>query len=165
MKILVAYYSQSGNTEKIANAIFTELKDEDISLQKITDVDVSTIASYDLIFVGSPVHAGAFPKPVKPFLKGIPDKVQTKFASFYTYGVPIPSFYTNYERKLNKQSTKNGLSLIGVFKCLGEHKALDLLEKVDVNAAEKARVESKGHPNEQDIEAAIQFAKEMKNKC
>jgi len=165
MKILVTYYSKSGNTEKIANAIHTELKDEDISIKNITDVDVSTIPTYDLIYIGTPVHAGGFAKPVKSFLKAIPDNVGTKFASFYTYGVPIPSFYERIEKKLNKQSVRNGLSLMGVFKCLGEHRALDLLAKVDVAAAEKARVESKGHPDEKDIEAAKQFAKEIKNKC
>ena len=165
MKILVTYYSKSGNTEKIANAIYTELKDEGITLQNVTEMDVSTIESYDLIFIGSPVHAGTYPKHVKPFFKAIPENCKTKFASFYTYGVPIPSFYERYEKKLNKQSTKNGLSLIGIFKCLGEHRALDLLEKVDLAAAEKARVESKDHPNEEDIANAKNFAREIANKC
>ncbi len=164
MKILVTYYSQSGNTEKIANAIFTELKDEDIILQKITDVDVSTLGSKDLIFIGSPVHAGAFPKQLKEFLKELPENTSTKIASFYTYGVPIPSFYDKFGKKVEKQVTKKGLSIIGEFCCLGEHRALHLLEKVSPEAAEKAKIESAGHPDEKDINAAKLFAKEIKKK-
>ena len=165
MKILVTFYSQSGNTEKIANAIYSELKDEDATIQSTKDVDVSTLSSNDLIFIGSPVHAGGFPKPIKEFLKTLPENASTKIASFYTYGVPIPSFYDKFGKKVGKQVMKRGLNLVGEFCCLGEHRALNLLEKVSPEAAEKAKVESKGHPDEKDIEAAKQFAKEIKSKC
>ena len=161
MKILIAYYSESGNTEKIARAIGDELKDHDVHVKKATDVQTDSLKSYDLMFLGSPVHVGAFPKKFKTFLKEIPEKIESKMASFFTYGVPIPDFYKKYEPKISKIAQKSGLEFLGTFKCLGEHHFLHMLEKINKDAAEKARIESKGHPNEEDIKNAKKFASEI----
>ena len=80
-KILVAYFSKTGNTEKIANAIFESLKGEKV----ITRInEVSAIDSFNLIFVGFPVHSHSVPLKVENFLKRIsPGK---KVALFSTHG-------------------------------------------------------------------------------
>ena len=164
MKILIAYYSESGNTEKIALAIKEELKDHDVDIKKATEIQGESLKDYNLMFVGSPVHAGGFPKKYKTFLKEIPEGLDTKVASFFTYGVPIPGFYQKYESKIEKTTQKSGLNFLGTFKCLGEHRALHILEKVDKNAAEKAKVESKGHPNDMDVANAKNFVREILTK-
>ncbi|MFC1978144.1 flavodoxin family protein [Chloroflexota bacterium] len=53
MKILVAYMSKSGNTKKVAEAIFEEISDEK-ELKTVDEVD--SIAGYELTFLGFPIH-------------------------------------------------------------------------------------------------------------
>jgi flavodoxin len=48
LKTLVVYYSQTGNTEKIANAIFKSIKNEK-HLMKISDL--INPDDYDLMFI------------------------------------------------------------------------------------------------------------------
>ena len=53
MKVLVAYYTQTGNTEKIAKAIHQEASlANEVSLKKIGELDATHLPSYDFIFVG-----------------------------------------------------------------------------------------------------------------
>ncbi|NHI91717.1 MAG: hypothetical protein EAX96_04375 [Candidatus Lokiarchaeota archaeon] len=164
MKILIGYYSESGNTEKIAESIYAELENHDVVLKKITEIPSESLKSYDLIFLGSPVHTGGFPKKFNTFIKEIPEKIDSKIVSFFTYGVPIPDFYDKYEPKISKMAQKKGLDFLGTFKCLGEHRLLHVLEKLNKEAAEKARIVSKGHPNDEDISNAKNFAKEILSK-
>lgn len=53
MKVLVAYMSKTGNTKKVAEAIFAEIK-EDKELKPIEEVD--SIQGYNLSFLGFPVQ-------------------------------------------------------------------------------------------------------------
>ena len=60
MKVLVIYFSQSGNTEKIASAIYEEASQaNDAVLKKLEDVDPDSLSEYDHVFIGSPIHAGS----------------------------------------------------------------------------------------------------------
>ena len=59
MKVLVAYFSQSGNTEKIAKAIWEEASQgNETDLKKLEDITPGDVAQYDFIFIGSPMYAG-----------------------------------------------------------------------------------------------------------
>ena len=61
MKVLVAYYSETGNTEKIAGAIYGEVsKEHEVHLKKIKEVTVDTLNDYDLVFLGSACHSTDF---------------------------------------------------------------------------------------------------------
>jgi flavodoxin I len=58
MKVLVVYFSQSENTEKIASAIYEEISlSNDAVLKKLDDVDPGLLNAYDQVFIGSPIHA------------------------------------------------------------------------------------------------------------
>ena len=54
MKVLVGYMSKTGNTKKIAEAIYNEIEAEKEikSLEEVNSLD-----GYDLAFLGFPVHA------------------------------------------------------------------------------------------------------------
>ena len=68
MKILISYFSQTGNTEKIAKGIYEEIsKANEVDLKKLEDVGVGDFAGYEFIFIGSPIHAGNLAAPVKDF--------------------------------------------------------------------------------------------------
>ena len=92
-KILVAYFSHSGNTREIANQIHKSVGGDIFEIQSVKpyphDYDAvvqqarqeldsgyrpglktkaENITSYDLVFVGYPVWWGTFPAPVKTYL-------------------------------------------------------------------------------------------------
>jgi menaquinone-dependent protoporphyrinogen IX oxidase len=59
MKVLVTFFSQTGNTEPIARAIYEEASSSaSILLKKIEDISVISLNENDLIFIGSPCHTG-----------------------------------------------------------------------------------------------------------
>ncbi|MCG8615259.1 MAG: flavodoxin domain-containing protein, partial [Desulfobacterales bacterium] len=72
MKVLVAYFSQSGNTEKIARAICEEAGiAHEADLKALEDLTPEAAAEYDCIFLGSPLHRGNLAGPVKECLKAL----------------------------------------------------------------------------------------------
>ena len=61
---LILYYSQSGNTEKLANIILAEVGGD---IGRIDDgIDLS---GYDTVFIGTPNHAASAAQAVQTFLK------------------------------------------------------------------------------------------------
>ncbi|ABB31346.1 flavodoxin/nitric oxide synthase [Geobacter metallireducens RCH3] len=69
-KVLVTYYSRSGNTEKMARMIADGLatKDVAVDLRKVEEVELDTLPSYDGFIVGSPNYFGTMAWPVKKFV-------------------------------------------------------------------------------------------------
>ena len=81
MKSVVVYYSQSSNTEKIAQAIARGLGSK---AMKLNEVDPRTLSGYDVIAIGSPVHGGAPNKKVMEFISQMPDLTGKKAGLFCT---------------------------------------------------------------------------------
>jgi NAD(P)H dehydrogenase (quinone) len=69
-KVLVTYYSKSGNTEKLAQLIAEYLTSHDVEadLVPVQQVDIDTLPSYDGFIVGSPNYFGTMAWPVKKFI-------------------------------------------------------------------------------------------------
>ncbi|AJE03915.1 flavodoxin family protein [Geobacter pickeringii] len=69
-KVLVAYYSRSGNTDKMARMIADGLatKDVAVDLKKVDEVEIDALPSYDGFIVGSPNYFGTMAWPVKKFI-------------------------------------------------------------------------------------------------
>ena len=69
-KVLVTYYSRSGNTEKMARMIADSLVTRDLAVEliKVEEVDIDTLPSYDGFIVGSPNYFGTMAWPVKKFI-------------------------------------------------------------------------------------------------
>nr|MDO8098195.1 flavodoxin family protein [Candidatus Njordarchaeota archaeon] len=74
MRVLVAYRSDTGNTDKIAKAIFEEVsKKHKADLRKLKDVIIESLKGYDMVFLGSPCHAGDLATPIKRILTALPN--------------------------------------------------------------------------------------------
>jgi len=69
-KVLVTYYSRSGNTEKMARMIADGLatKDLAVDLKTVEEVEIDSLPSYDGFIVGSPNYFGTMAWPVKKFV-------------------------------------------------------------------------------------------------
>ncbi len=87
MKLLVTYFSQSGNTEKIAKAIWEEAaKCSDADLKKLEEITPDMVAEYDCIFLGSPLHAGSLAAPVKECLSVLKSTSGHRWQGYYPHG-------------------------------------------------------------------------------
>ena len=66
-KILIIYYSRSGNTKRMAEEIAKGVKKEKIpvELKGVEEVKVNDLLNYDGIIVGSPTYYGTMANPIK----------------------------------------------------------------------------------------------------
>jgi flavodoxin I len=159
MKALVTYYSETGNTEKLARAIYEgagQVGKEIAPIDKARDLEV-----YDLIFCGFPVHAQGLPAKVESFLKTIPKG--KKLALFGTHGslkggqLAITAFYQALGVSVRER-------VIGTFACRGKVKLslLDQLAKKPEHKAWVAEAQSAtGHPDEAELEDGREWARGM----
>ncbi|MFW9911775.1 MAG: flavodoxin family protein [Candidatus Thorarchaeota archaeon] len=164
MKTLVTYYSQTGNTKKVAEAIFGEIEGpkEIIPIGQVASVD-----QYDVIFVGSPIEQHGLVKMVRSFLQdGGRGK---KIALFITHAAPehseMAASYVSRCKSLVSESSE----LIGFFNCQGE--LSESLAKRMLNSGNaqlrrfaEMRILTLRQPDEQRIENSRQFAREMNEK-
>ena len=84
MKILIAYHSTTGNTEKVAKAIKEGITGPEVDLLNVKGIDPSSLGSYDLAFVGSGIFAFNVSRKLAMFVKKIPE-LPPNLAYFYTH--------------------------------------------------------------------------------
>lgn len=163
MKALVTYFSQTENTAKVARAIHDGLAFVEKDLLPIQNV--KGLESYDLFFVGFPVHAHGVPGPVETFLKKIPEG--KKIALFATHGslrggeFAVTAFYYAISLVPRKK-------VLGTFGCRGKVKQ-SLIEKFQKSPQDRSwavEAQSAGHhPDEHDLEDAVHWARWMVTKA
>jgi flavodoxin len=71
LNALIIYFSATGNTGKVADAILETLKEKKIKakLLKVQDAAEEELYDYDLIFLGTPSHSSLPAQPVMDFIK------------------------------------------------------------------------------------------------
>ena len=69
-KVLVCYYSRTGNTEEMAEKIDEVMKGEglDVDLAKVEKTKVDELLNYDCLVFGSPTYYGSMAWPMKKLL-------------------------------------------------------------------------------------------------
>jgi flavodoxin len=158
MKILVTYFTQTGNTEKVARAIYGAIGGK----KEILPVtDVKDPGGYDIIFCGFPVHAHSVPLSVENFIKQIPPG--KKIALFTTHGSlrggELAATAIEHAVSLASQ-----LKVLGTFGCRGkvDPKVVEaLLKKPEHRAWAETAKSAVSHPDESDLEDARHFAKKV----
>lgn len=169
MKILITYYSGTGNTEKIARAIKDSLNDHEVDLFPVKDVDPTSLNSYDLIFLGSGIYGFNVSRKVTSLIKKAPN-LPPHIAYFYTH--ESQKSWPKAFLSVNKIVKNHDCTILGEFDCCGEN----LVEKAQeqreamysrMTPEEKEKAENiylnhvKGHPDQKDLENATNFAKEI----
>ena len=68
---LIVYWSKTGNTQKVANAIKQGLEDAEVqvTMKKQAEAENVDCFDYDLVCIGSPSYAFHPPEPMAKFLK------------------------------------------------------------------------------------------------
>ncbi len=69
-KLLVVYYSRTGNTEKMAKLIGEGVKEEgvEVEVKKVEDVNAEDLLDFDGIIMGSPTYYGSMAADLKKLL-------------------------------------------------------------------------------------------------
>ena len=69
-KVLIVYYSRTGNTESMAKAIAEALTKEnlDVGCKKVEDVGSDELLEVDGLIIGSPTYYGTMAAEIKKFL-------------------------------------------------------------------------------------------------
>ncbi len=155
MRVLVAYYSKTKNTEKLAQAIYDVINAEK-DIKEIAKVD--DVAAYDLIFIGFPVQAHSVPLPAQSFIRRL--AAGKHIAFFSTHG-------SLRGGQLPKQAFEHAFALAAKLKVLGHFGSRGRVEPSLIEALMKSPEHqgwaqeaqgAQGHPNDSDLQDARDFA-------
>lgn len=182
MKILVTYYSQTGNTEQIAKAIHkVVLQNHKADLKKVSNVKSKDLDKYDIVFLGSACHATDLAKPILRFIKKIPKSPNFKLAGFFTHSTAPPEgsernkelyekWAGNCHKSFEKIKKEKNIDFKGYFGCQGSPSPSieEFIHETILPEDDEWRdyiEDAKNRPNTTDIENAKNFAKDILNKC
>ena len=137
MTYAVRYYTKTGNTKKLAEAIAKELGVEALPISEPVNEKV------DLLFLGNSYYAFNIDPEVRAFVASLDKAKIGKIVNFGSAAM-LNSTY----KKVKAEADKVGIPMDEKeFHCKGEFKGL-----------------RKGRPNEEDIQAAVQFARQYTNR-
>lgn len=135
MTYAVRYYTKTGNTKRLAEAMAKELGVEALPVSEPVNDAV------DYLFLGNSYYAFSIDPEVKAFVESLDKEKIGKIVNFGSAAL-LNSTY----KKVKKVADKAGIAMDDKeFHCKGEFKGIH-----------------KGRPNEADIAAAVQFVKQYK---
>ena len=148
MKSVVIYFSQTGNTEKIARSMQTGIRQVtgQCDLQEIRDANPLRLKDYDLIGFGAPV-IGQCPDNVLEFVRRMKFVGDKHAFVFCTHG-------TNHKRflpSLYPELVARGLTVVGSANWYADCFLLHMPQPYP----------TAGHPDATDLEEAEAFGREM----
>jgi len=155
-KTLVTYFSLTGNTKLVAEAIYEAAPGDKTILPMASAGD---LAPYHLIFAGFPVQTHSVPYHAEIFLKSIPDG--RKVALFSTHGAVTGSQLAREALEYASILVAKA-ELVGTFSCRGKVsvQALEVLTQSPEHEAWADMAASAAtHPDASDLEDARAFAR------
>jgi hypothetical protein len=165
-RYLVTYYTISGNTRRVAEAIHASLEGDNRLLPM---EEVQSLEGFTLVFIGFPVMQFGVPAPVAAFIAQKATGI--RIALFVTHAIMTGSQDLVQRTMLEKELAKcrracSNADLAGLFHCQGElseKMAADMLATNMPSLAGFARMRGMtlGHPDEAELSAAGAFAREM----
>ena len=134
MKIAVRYYTKTGNTKKLADAIAKEIGVE------AQPIGFPITEPVDILFLGNSYYAFSIDPEVREFIRTL-DK--SKVGRIVNFG--SAAMLNSTWKKVKAEADKAGIPMDErEFHCKGEFKGIH-----------------KGRPNEEDLKAAADFAKSV----
>jgi len=161
-RILVTYDTRTGNTQKVAEAVYAALKGEK-TIQPLSEAP--DMNAFDLIFVGFPVHSHSISVHAEDFLKTIPKR--KKVALFSTHG-SLPGSHLSRQALESAAVVSAQTELLGSFTCRGKvsPEAMEVLSRSPEHKAwTEMAASSMSHPDAQDLLEAGEFARWIQTLC
>ncbi len=132
MKIAVRYYTKTGNTKRLAQAVA-----EAVGVEALP-ISVPVTEPVDLLFLGNSYYAFSIDPEVRSFVQSLDKKTVGRIVNFGSAAM-LNSTY----KKVKAEADKVGIAMDErEFHCRGEYKGI-----------------RKGRPNATDLQAAANFAK------
>jgi flavodoxin len=164
-KVLIVYGTQTGNTKKLADAIADAVSDHEVTVAPVAEANPADAKKYDIVFVGSPIHAGGLSAPAGEYLQGIPEGADVKIAGFVTHSSSAfrPEGFQRGLAAFDEISREKKIDCPGVFDCQGKlaPELRDFVKQnLGVSDEEFAQMmaETDPHPDAADLKAAAEFA-------
>jgi flavodoxin len=179
MKVLIAYYSETGNTAQVAQAIGEEMasQEHEVCLREVGAITADTLTAYDLVFLGSACHDADLAGPVKQILDQIPTSPTFKLAGFATHASHTPEggdrqrelherWASGCQRSFRQASQEKGIAFLGYFGCQGApsppiERFIHSTIVTDEDEWAAYVHEVRKHPDEDDLRKAKEFAQEV----
>ena len=134
MKIAVRYYTKTGNTKRLAEAVAKAVGTE------AQPVSVPVTESVDILFLGNSYYAFSIDPEVRSFIRSL-DK--SKIGRIVNFG--SAAMLNSTYKKVKAEADKSGIPMDErEFHCKGEFKGVH-----------------KGKPDESDLKAVAEFAKKI----
>ena len=134
MKVAVRYYTKTGNTKRLAEAVAKALGVEALPLSEPVEERV------DLLFLGNSYYAFSIDPEVRDFIRALDKDKVGKIVNFGSAAMLNSTW-----KKIKAEADKAGIPMEErEFHCRGEFKGIH-----------------KGRPNADDLEAAAAFAREI----
>jgi len=135
MTYAVRYYTKTGNTKRLAEAVAKELGVEALPISEPVKEKV------DYLFLGNSYYAFNIDPEVRAFVRSLDKNLVGKIVNFGSAAM-LNSTY----KKIKAEADKVGVAMDAKeFHCRGEFKGIH-----------------KGRPNADDIKAAVEFVKQYK---
>jgi len=170
MKVLVVYYSETGNTEKIAKAIYEEAsKEHKAHLKKTDEITVNILNDYDVVFLGSACHSSDLSAPIKRILDSIPYSPKSKLAGFFTHATSSEGFgrwASKCPSTFQKASGEKKIDFKGYYNCQGAPSPLiqEFIKREVITSPDERKKyfeEVMKHPTAEDLLKAKEFARDV----
>ena len=134
MKIAVRYYTKTGNTKRLAEAVAKA-----VGVQALP-ISTHVTEQVDILFLGNSYYAFSIDPEVRAFIQGLDKSKVGRIVNFGSAAM-LNSTY----KKVKAEADKAGIPMDErEFHCKGEFKGIH-----------------KGRPNEEDMKAAAEFAKKI----
>ncbi|MCX8150783.1 MAG: hypothetical protein N3D85_04710 [Candidatus Bathyarchaeota archaeon] len=103
MKPCIVYFSRTGNTKRMAEAIAELTK---APMFDLTSSDPSVVANYDFLFIGTPVEGFRPAKETMKFVERLPNAEGKKTVLFCTYMLFKGVTFSTLEKALTNKGYK-----------------------------------------------------------
>lgn len=170
MKVLIAYYSETGNTEKVARAIYEEVsKEHEANLKRVDEITVNILNDYDVVFLGSACHSTDLASPAKKILVALPNSPSFKLAGFFTHATSSEGFKRWASKcilSFQKTSKEKKIDFKGYYNCQGAPSppTQEFIRREIVTSPDEWKEyikEVMNHPTPEDLQKAKEFAREL----
>ncbi len=134
MKVAVRYYTKTGNTRRLAEAVAEAVG------EKALPISTPVTEPVDVLFLGNSYYAFSIDPEVRDFVRSLDKNKVGRIVNFGSAAM-LNSTY----KKVKAEADRAGISMDErEFHCKGEFKGIH-----------------KGRPNEEDLQAAAEFARNI----
>lgn len=151
--VLLATFSQTGNTRRVAEAIARglEAKAHKVRVVDLLKASPEEAADYPILGIGTPVFYYKEPEPVRRFIAALPRAGRKAAFTFITHGGnPV-----NTLRRMQKQLAARGYTVVNSFSCTG-YDTYPMFFRV---------FREWGHPSESELAEAQDFGERLAGEC